>query len=530
MNARDLYKALLAEFGDKMAPPDEVASSRLAALRQLGTAMARGRGLPGTTEAFELLEEQAARITRGEDISERRLQAAWESVKPSLLAWDPEFDKRGDISIRTLRTRTAVALTTLTDDGALITVDDALHDLLYNNLKLGLSAWELVDTGPRATPEPHVLSEPIELAARLARIPQGHLRWFGELWLPVRVDLSAPATDMAFLCIEAAERFLLAHEFAHVRLGHLNPAAVNEEDAPTSGIELNEHLADIFALHVLISPDASRRIDLGFNFQIPLLGIEFFWITLTQFESVYFVSGRAAHPAPSKRRGLLVEHLREILGGELPEGVTDVFAISAALHEGISRFDPQPRPLLELLRNSETFSLSHAYDEEDLEMLVGLDGRERFWTRPILNIMGRLGQLTNSAGTLSSPPRLVQIQLAREFEELGLDENVDCELFKRQWITWLAGEHYFLERLPRQLGIDAFVSLMSPGTMEYRSWIETYFESVPESVRLHVMRAAEYYIRKEPLRQVVPGSDSLKTVVADWLLDESGTAAGSVDS
>ncbi len=152
-------------------------------------------------------------------------------------------DRPVEIHVRPLRSRLHAALTLPAGDGALIVIDDAVHDLTMSFARWLTACW----APPHVTPG--VARPPVALydAVRVVRAELGAVRWNGALWQPVVPTLPDESRMFAAMLGELAMKFVLAHEIGHIALGHLDRGEHDDAGNRARELQADAYAARVFA-------------------------------------------------------------------------------------------------------------------------------------------------------------------------------------------------------------------------------------------------------------------------------------------
>jgi hypothetical protein len=140
------------------------------------------------------VEDSAEALVRG------RLELMTREMLPAIDRVHPGSDQV--LYLRPMRSRLHAAMTFATNDGGLILVDDAVHDLTISVARWITASWGLRSDGPSSEVVPPAV--PLYDAVRVFRAELGSVRWNGSLWQPVIAEHTVEAHSLAALLGELA--------------------------------------------------------------------------------------------------------------------------------------------------------------------------------------------------------------------------------------------------------------------------------------------------------------------------------------
>lgn len=284
------------------------------------------------------------------------------------------------VHARALRTRRLEASVIEVDDGYLILMDSALHDLVSFHAQLMLAAADLpFETIGGRPVTANLLDQNTVVRAGIAT--QGALRWTGNVGLGFGIALPEPLASYHQALIEQSELFVLAHEFAHVLLGHNSRDGARHEPihfGPVASTAYRsdwtrELEADALAVRLLLMEDDGDS-PTPETLLLTLLTVKVTLQTLEAASKSRYIQRSASHPGADARYEAILQSL--FGDGDSPAiRVTDAIADFyfhglQAMHELV----PSEERLSQLLTaNPRVFS-------PDPVSLGGIDAWE-FWAR-----------------------------------------------------------------------------------------------------------------------------------------------------
>jgi hypothetical protein len=413
--------------------------------------------------------------------------------------------------VRPLRSRLHAALTLPVEQGGLIVIDDAVHDLT-----ISVARWITASTaafdGESTEMEIHP-AVPTNDAVRVLRAELGSVRWNGALWQPVVTRLSKESRLVAAILGDLAMKFVLAHEIGHLVLGHLR-----REPGGPGGIRSREHDADAFAARVLQGHLRERLggedSDVGEIDAIARSAIRVALGTLEAVSAAFLVCGDE-HPPPAERFRAACE------AGCLAEGGA-IERPAELFFDRLERLVLCGEPsLVDLVDHSASMWLARSYDAAECSELNRIDRIETLFHAPLPTLLEALADLALPPGELRPPPEV--LAAARSADALNAGGSLP-PLPESTWIRIAAGRWWLLDHLLEERGpADVEATLQPiPGNRfcEWAGWVE---HSCPEQIRGVVLAALHVYATAGPRPE---GSEltaaGLDVAVGAWLSPKFG--------
>lgn len=283
------------------------------------------------------------------------------------------------VHARSLRTRRLEASVIEVDDGYLILMDAALHDLVSFHAQLMLAAADLpFETIGGRPVTANLLDQRTVVRAGIAT--QGALRWTGNVGLGFAIALPQPLASYHQALIEQSELFVLAHEFAHILLGHHSGDGAKHESihfGPVASTAYRsdwarELEADALAVRLLLMEDDGAQ-PAPETMLLTLLTVKVTLQTLEAASESRYIQRSSSHPGADARYEAILQSLfgdRDTPAIRVTDAITDFyFGGLQTMHE----FVPSEERLSQLLaENPRVFSSS------DPVSLGGIDAWE-FW-------------------------------------------------------------------------------------------------------------------------------------------------------
>lgn len=528
MRADKLYEFLREALASEWMPDTEAAATREAfgrARESILSAEERDSPLgvpePGDPSYERYHAALAAMGSLGHRQGDIRVQGLWDSLLGPIANIPQGAVSPDSITVRELRTRRLEASTLAADDGALILVDSALHDLviLHTSLILASSAVPFETIGGIPVPGP-VLD--VAVAVRAASSVHGHIRLSGSLGASFGIALPLPLDNLEHRVIEIVERFVLAHEYAHSYLGHLD-GEVGRRRLNFGPVELEALLpdwsreleADSFAAKLLFTDD-EKGILAPSETLVHLLAIRIALFVLDQGVLTRYFSHAASHPSGGLRYGQILQRLFGLYGHpaiEVVEGVVGPYL--EKFHEiGYEAFDLD-RPVSQVLASCPRVYFT---DRADAKVIDAFEFWEHIFRTPIELILPRwaIKFLQSHNLDISNAP----MEVARAW---GSQTGHSSDSPDEHYLALMAiGEGWFREMHAPRLPMTELMTSIASGTTfsEMITKLEVYFDddqillyeviqvlrayrevqpidsaSLPSITEVGVLRAAQEWIR-----------------------------------
>lgn len=285
------------------------------------------------------------------------------------------------VLVRALRTRRMEASTLPSENGALILVDAALHDLAMLHVSLILSSCVIPyeSIGGLPVPEPFL---DLGTAVRAARSVHGHIRWTGDLGMAFGVALPQPLDNLEQALIERIELFVLAHEYGHSYLGHLSQRSSGVHPAHFGPVAVDllavdhrrEVEADRFATELLFTDRQGLPVTAD-ETMLQLLAVRIALFVLDQATQTRYFAILDSHPDGSSRYRSVLQSLFGLYGHPAVsdvEGVVEPY-FRRFLAFGSDTFDLDA-PLARALADTQRIY----FPASETEAAGAIDGYE-FW-------------------------------------------------------------------------------------------------------------------------------------------------------
>lgn len=221
----------------------------------------------------------------------------------------------GRVHVRLLRTRRLEASVMEVDDGYLILMDIALHDLVSFHAQMILAAADLPFEAIGGQPVTANLLDK-STAVRAGIATQGAIRWTGNVGLGFAIALPEPLASYHQAIIEQSELFVLAHEFAHVLLGHNSSDDARQEAIHFGPVASTAYRsdwsreldADAFAVRLLLMEDDGAE-PTAETMLLTLLTIKITLQTLEAASKSRYIQRSTSHPGAGARYEAILENL-----------------------------------------------------------------------------------------------------------------------------------------------------------------------------------------------------------------------------
>lgn len=426
---------------------------------------------------------------QAEELLRFRIESDCRAILPSVTAIAPSSTANVLLHLRPVRGRLHAAFSTQFGTDALVVVDDAINDLTMSLAKWMMGAWgsprepESERDGPPGPPLP------LADAVRCARIELGSMRWNGALWQPIRLDLPLAGWSFAELVATFARRFVLAHELAHISLGHTGGnESVATGDA--HGDPQKELQADAFAARVMI--DAMRRdgLDASNDDQaggVACLAIRCALETIALTDDAFLVRSES-HPSVAERRlvafgevGLPSSH-----GLEAP---ADYFFTAMS-----STSTSTDLPMSSIVAAFDELSFAMEYSDETLAELDRIDHVEALFHVPLQSLLSGLGAIILE-GEVDRLTPAVKIASERA-NALVQGEGGAAGLPASEWMRLAAGHFWLNEILLAECDADQLSETLSPpGGRRFCDWAVWVDDACPEGTVGVVLAVLSIYAR-----------------------------------
>ncbi|WP_157640918.1 hypothetical protein [Longispora albida] len=351
--------AMLAEGLGQEVHPETVDASRLAG--NLRRHVDQGLWAPEEwPELAEFLAGTNHRIIG--DPGRQYNHSLWEAVCRAYRRIRPDAvtsQTLDTILVETLSSGVPGAFSTRAGDEYLIVVDNFFHDFLYHLVKLMVVAWDPLPAPGTADPAwrpagaPRNLREGrLEMAARSLRVALGMIRRNGRMSRPVQVLLPTAMSLHAGDFTDRAQYFILAHEAAHILLGH---HAAEGRRLGVGGVEVSagqcdhshgiEEAADLLAARALMEIEWDDENPLSREF-LATQSAHLFLGALHLYEEAYYIVPPVSHPHPITRVNNVLRKLsvradspRELVHPIFDAPILNTFerlalaSVSAEIHE-----------------------------------------------------------------------------------------------------------------------------------------------------------------------------------------------------
>lgn len=363
--------------------------------------------------------------------------------------------------VQELRTRRLEASSLVASDGPLVLLDSAVHDISLLHISLVLSSCELPISSVDGLAVPAPALEP-RRAARLARANHGYLRAVEKVGLIFGFRLPEPLLTVSFEIVEVIEAFILAHEYGHVVLGHLDSYRGTEK-AFFGPLEVeqfhhgweHELAADIFGSKLLLLEETNAPVPHD-HFFIRLCAIRLALFVLDQVANDRYLARPSTHPPADERYQRILDEVLAWAGSASSEMIDMVnlveWFVSPYLYEfqSFGDFDLRREPPLgmSVSQCDWFFHIPHVSDPE--QFIEVFESLEHVFNLPITRAFALLGE---------------------EFLEshsLVLDRKSRRRILGRRPLTLLTADYDYQERALSAIG-EAWFRMEFIPTQEFRS-------------------------------------------------------------
>ncbi len=443
-----------------------------------------------------------------------RLDQAWTELLPVLRRYTPaESEGVADlVVVRSLSSATCAAFAMDASDGTLIVVDAATHDLTYQIVKGALSSWAFAEADVRAD---------AATVIRTMRVTLGNLRYYGELWQPFDVRLTGTRWSVAVEVIEAAMAFILAHEYAHVALGHTKESDRRLSFGPDASVTdcanaQQELVADIFATNVVINPDRSGHVNLS-ECVFRLLGIRMALEAIDLLDDCFFVDRAVGHPRPDVRFEIA---LRACGLGDVPrddEGPLGVLAVVEQFRAELKRGDTDRGDLFEAVSRDPLIGLVSDYDDATRNLIRALEHQETVIVLPPSGSFSWLANLVFEPTVLTDPDPLIRAAADEQLDKLELPVALDRDAQRAFLIKSAAGLAWLLRSLPKWKDPSWAASFLSPSPgRPYYVWLAELNDLVSDDL-FGAIAVCVQHLRNRWPRPVLPFDPDFVELVDTWV-------------
>lgn len=443
-----------------------------------------------------------------------RLDQAWAEVLPALRRYTPAGAEAvaDSVVVRNLNSATCAAFAMDAADGGLIVVDAATHDLTYQLVKGAFSSWTFDEDDVRAN---------AATVVRTVRVTLGNLRYYGELWQPFDVRLTGTRWEVAVEVIEAAMAFILAHEYAHIALGHTKDADRRLSFGPDASVidcanRQEELAADIFATNVVINPDRSDRVAMD-DCVFKLLGIRMALETIDLLDDCFFVDRAVGHPRPDVRFEVVLRAcgLAEATRGD--DGPLAVLALAEHFRAELKRVDTDRGDLFEAVSKDPLISIVRDYDDENLRLIQALEHQETVIALPPSGAFSWLAGLVFEPAVLADPDPLVRAAADEQLDKLEIPTTLDRDAQRAFLIKSSAGLAWLLASLPTWKDTSWASSFLSPSPgRPYYVWLAELSDVVSHEV-FGALAVCVQHLRSRWPRAVLPFDPDFIQLVDTWV-------------
>lgn len=443
-----------------------------------------------------------------------RLDQAWAELLPALRRYTPTRSEEvaDSVVVKSLSSATCAAFAMDASDGGLIVVDAATHDLTYQIVKGALSSWAFDETDVRAN---------ASTVARTVRVTLGNLRYHGQLWQPFDIRLTGERWLVAVEVIEAAMAFILAHEYAHIALGHTKDADRRLNFGPDAGVadcteKQQELAADIFATNVVVNPNRSDRVGMD-ECVYKLLGIKMALEAIDLLDDCFFVNRSVGHPRPDLRFGVVLHAcgLAEVARGE--GGPLAVLSVAEHFRNELKQVDTDRGDLFEAVSRDPLIGLAHEYEDETLRLIRTLEHLESVIALPPSVAFSWLANLVFEPTVLTELDPLIRAAADEQLDKMEVPTALDRNAQRAFLVKSPAGLAWLLGSLPRWKDPSWAASFLSPSPgRPYYVWLAELSDIVSDDIFGAVAVCVQHLRNRWP-RPVLPFDPDFVELIDTWV-------------
>lgn len=510
LTASALFEAIAAAAPNHAARQEDVG---LSGKQSLARFMARTGGLVGDYQFS--VDDIEGHFTETPPL-QARLEMAWNAILPALRQYTTETDKDlpDRILVRNLDSATCAAFCMGSNGEGLIVVDAATHDLTYTIVKSAWSMWAIEGTNDATASE--------AVIGRTLRVTLGNLRQRGFLWTPFCVDLDGERLFCAWRTMDAAMNFILAHEYAHIALGHTETGSRSLGFGPSIAVTdctstTKELAADYLAAHIVMNPnrdDSSIELDKEI---LTLLGIRLALEALDALNATYFVQPDEGHPSPRVRFELIMR-IPGLEGRDQRVGTLSMMAIADKLGE-VLRQGYSEGDLIAAVQTDPVVSLFDGYDDEQIARIRALDAFETSILLPSQHGFYLLASSVFNDHVFERTPAVVRAFAEKEASNHELPSGCDTEEFIQYIVRSAAGFSWLRGWLPACKGREWALEFLEPRPgRPYAQWLEELDEFMPAGFPSGEVSICVHHMRQHRANLTFPFSESLLDCVWMWML------------